>query len=96
MNVLVNPKLNLRAKYQDTRVLEVHTTLPGLQLYTSNFLDGSIVGKGGAKYEKYAGVCLETEGFPDAIHHANWPTVVLRPGETFRHRTLYSFSARDV
>ena len=49
-----------------------------------------------AKYEKYAGVCLETEGFPDAIHHPNWPTVVLRPGETFRHRTLYSFSARAV
>ena len=44
--------------------MEVHTTLPGIQLYTSNFLDGSIVGKGGAKYEKYAGVCLETEGFP--------------------------------
>ena len=78
------------------RTMEVHTTLPGIQLYTSNFLDGSIVGKGGAKYEKYAGVCLETEGFPDAIHHPNWPTVVLRPGETFRHRTLYSFSARDV
>ncbi|KAL1523132.1 hypothetical protein AB1Y20_018088 [Prymnesium parvum] len=76
------------------RVMEVHTTLPALQLYTSNFLDGTIVGKGGAAYHKYAGVCLETEGFPDAVHHPHFPSVVLRPGQLFNHRTLYAFSTR--
>ena len=92
---LPTPRLAATLYHPGTgRVMEVHTTLPGLQLYTSNFLDGSTVGKGGATYHKYAGVCLESEGLPDAVHHRHFPSVILRPGETYSHRTLYSFSTR--
>ena len=79
--------------------MAIATNAPGVQLYTSNFLDGSLAGKGGARYPKYAGVCLETQNFPDAIHHlptadrGGFPSPVLRPGETYLHTTIYSFSA---
>ena len=74
------------------RRLEVLTTEPGVQLYTGNFLDGSVRGKGGVAYAKHGGFCLETQRFPDAVHHAEWPTVVLRPGETYRHAMVLRFS----
>ncbi len=80
------------------RTMAIATTAPGLQLYTSNFLDGSLAGKGGTRYPKYAGVCLETQNLPDAIHHlptgerGGFPSPVLRPGETYKHTTIYTFS----
>ena len=80
------------------RSMAIATNAPGVQLYTSNFLDGSLAGKGGARYPKYAGVCLETQNFPDAIHHlptadrGGFPSPVLRPGETYLHTTIYTFS----
>jgi len=74
--------------------MQVSTTLPGLQVYSSNFLDGSIVGKGGAVYRKYGGLCLETQGFPDSPHRASFPSIILNPTEEYNHRTLYSFSTR--
>ena len=74
------------------RVLEIFTTEPGIQFYSGNFLDGSFTGKGGAVYHKYAGLCLEPQHFPDAPNHANFPSTVLRPGETYRHISLYRFS----
>jgi len=73
------------------RTLEVLTTEPGLQLYSGNFLDGSIVGKGGEAYGRRAGLCLETQGFPDAPHQPGFPSVVLRPGEIYRTKTVYRF-----
>jgi aldose 1-epimerase len=73
------------------RVLELHTDQPGLQLYTGNRLDGSVAGRGGT-YRQSAGVALEAQGLPDAIHHAGFPSVVLRPDETYRHRTGYRFT----
>ena len=74
--------------------MQVLTTAPGLQLYTSNFLDGSTVGKEGAAYQRYQGVCLETQNFPDAINQAPaFPSALLRPGETYRHTTIYRFLA---
>jgi aldose 1-epimerase len=78
---------------QSGRVMEVLTTEPGLQLYSGNFLDGSIVGKGGLAYGRHAGLCLETQHFPDSPHHPHFPTTLLRPGETYRSTTVYRFSA---
>lgn len=74
------------------RVLEILTTEPGIQFYSGNFLDGSLTGKGGVVYNKYTGLCLEPQKFPDAPNHANFPSTVLRPGETYRHRSVYRFS----
>ena len=77
------------------RVLEVHTTAPGVQFYTGNFLDGTIRGKDGAIYHKHAGFCLETQHFPDAINkegQPGWPSVVLRPGATYVHDMWLKFS----
>lgn len=72
------------------RFLEVHTTQPGVQLYTSIHLDGTIQGIGG-RYEKYGALCLETQRFPDSPHHPNFPSAVLRPGEVYRETTVYMF-----
>ena len=74
------------------RVLEILTTEPGIQFYSGNFLDGSFHGKGGAVYYKYAGLCLEPQHFPDAPNHPNFPSTVLRPGEVYRHVSVYQFS----
>ncbi len=76
------------------RVLSVSTTEPGIQLYTGNFLDGSVIGKGGKAYQKNYGFCLETQHFPDSPNHANFPSTVLRTGETFRSTTVHHFSTR--
>lgn len=73
------------------RVLEVLTTEPGMQLYAGNFLDGSITGKGGRVYGRRTGFCLETQHFPDSPHHPKFPSTALRPGETYRTRTVYRF-----
>ena len=75
------------------RVLEIFTTQPGLQFYSGNFLDGSIVGKAGHAYVKYSGCCLETQHFPDSPNHPQFPSTVLRPGEMYRHTTVFTFSA---
>jgi aldose 1-epimerase len=85
---------SLAARLRDPasgRVLEVHTTQPGLQLYAGNFLDGSLVGRDGARYLRHHGLCLETQHFPDSPHHPHFPTTRLAPGETYRHMTLYLF-----
>ena len=74
------------------RTLEVFTTQPGLQFYSGNFLDGSLKGRGGVVYEKYAGLCLETQGFPDAPNHANFPSTVLRVGEVYEAVAVFRFS----
>ena len=69
------------------------TTLPGLQLYTGNTLDGTLVGPSGRTYRSGDGVCFETQGFPDAPNHPGFPSCVLRPGETFTATTTWRFSA---
>jgi aldose 1-epimerase len=75
------------------RVLEVWTTEPGLQLFTGNRFDGTLTGAGGHLLERHAGLSLETQHFPDAVHHPEFPSVVLRPGTTFRSTTVYRFTA---
>jgi aldose 1-epimerase len=74
------------------RVMEVLTSQPGVQFYTGNFLDGSIKGLGGT-YLKHGALCLETQHFPDAVHHAHFPSIILRPGEEYRQLTVYWFGA---
>ena len=74
------------------RVLEILTTQPGMQFYSGNFLDGSLVGKKGIAYQKYTGLCLEPQHFPDAPNHSNFPSTVLRPGEEYKQATEFRFS----
>lgn len=76
------------------RTLKVLTDQPGIQFYTGNFLDGSFAGKGGAVYQQYAGFCLETQHYPDSPNQPNFPSVVLKPGETFKTSTTYVFGVR--
>jgi aldose 1-epimerase len=76
------------------RVLEAWTTEPGVQLFTANGFDGRIVGTGGVVYPRHAGFCLETQHFPDAINQPQFPSVVLRPGTTFRSATAFRFSVQ--
>jgi aldose 1-epimerase len=76
------------------RILEVWTTQPGVQFYTGNFLDGTITGKQGHVYKHRYGFCLETQHFPDSPNHPDFPNTILRPGETFRSRTVFKFSAK--
>lgn len=78
---------------QSGRVMRLFTTQPGVQFYTGNHLDGSVTGKSGKPYARYAGFCLETQHFPDAIHHPNFPSIVLRPGQVFTSATVFSFPA---
>lgn len=73
------------------RVLEILTTQPGMQFYSGNFLDGSLFGKKGVVYHKYAGLCLEPQHFPDAPNHSNFPSTVLRPGEEYNQSTVFRF-----
>ncbi len=74
------------------RVLELFTTEPGVQFYSGNFLDGSLVGHSGRVYAQYAGLCLEAQHFPNAPNQPAFPSIVLRPGETYRQHTRYAFS----
>ena len=76
------------------RTLAVTTDQPGVQLYTGNFLDGTLIGKNGTGYGKHAGFCLETQHFPDSPNQPGFPNTILRPGETFRSATSYRFGVR--
>lgn len=76
------------------RVMEVWTTQPAIVLYTGNYLDGTVRGKGGAAYPKHAGVCLETAHLPDSVNQPAFPSIILRPGQTYRHTCVYRFYAR--
>ena len=74
------------------RTLELTTTEPGLQFYSGNFLDGSIRGKGGHRYVHRAGLCLETQHFPDSPNRPDFPSAILRPGAIHSSRTVFAFS----
>lgn len=74
------------------RTIEVATTEPGIQFYTGNHLDGSVRGKGGAVYGFRSGFCLETQHFPDAPHHPDFPSTELKPGQEYRASTVFTFS----
>ena len=100
-NFVVNRKgagLALAARVHEPttgRTLEVETTEPGVQLYTSNFLGSSMIrGKGNVFYENRTGFCLEAQHFPDSPNHPSFPTTVLLPGETYRQTTIYRCSTQ--
>jgi aldose 1-epimerase len=76
------------------RVMEMSTTEPGVQFYTGNFLDGTLKGVGGVVYQKHHGFCFEAQHFPDSVNHPNFPSAILRPGQTYTQTTVYKFSAK--
>ncbi len=89
--------LTLAARVQEPksgRQMEVWTTEPGVQLYCGNHLDGSLTGVAGAVYQQHTGFCLETQHYPDSINHPSFPSVVLRPGQTFKSTTAHRFAAK--
>ncbi len=76
------------------RIMEVWSDEPAVQFYAGNFLDGTITGKGGKVYQKRTGFCLEPQHYPDSPNKANFPSVVLRPGQTYKNTIIYKFSAK--
>ncbi|MCF8302190.1 MAG: galactose mutarotase [Bacteroidales bacterium] len=73
------------------RIMEIYTTEPGLQFYAGNFLDGQFVGKGKTLYKDHWGFCMETQHFPDSPNQPDFPSTILRPGETYYHYTEFRF-----
>jgi aldose 1-epimerase len=89
--------LALAARVRDPKsgmVMEIHTTEPGIQFYTGNFLDGTLTGKRGIVYHKHHGFCLETDHFPDAVNQPHFPSAILRPGQTYTQTTIHKFIAK--
>lgn len=76
------------------RVLEMRTTQPGVQLYTANHLNGKVAGIGGVLYPNHGGFCLETQHYPDSVNQPAFPSTILRPGQTFKSATAFTFSAK--
>jgi aldose 1-epimerase len=74
--------------------LDVYTNEPGIQVYSGNFLDGSVTGKKGITYQKRAAVCLETQKYPDSPNKPDWPSPYLKPGEKYTSRCIYKFSVQ--
>ncbi len=75
-------------------VLKEYTDEPGIQIYSGNFLDGSVIGKNGVAYGPRTAICLESQKFPDTPNKPEWPSAVLRPGETYTSHCVYAFSVR--
>ena len=73
------------------RVMSVYTDCPGVQFYAGNFLDNE-PGKGGVIYPKRSGICLETQFYPDSIHHPEWPQPITKAGEKYHSETIYRFT----
>jgi len=88
-------ELRTAATFRDPasgRALEVQSDQPGVQVYMGGFLDGTLTGKGGAVYVRNGGLCLETQKYPDSIHHPDWPSPRLDPGQTYRHTMVHRFT----
>ena len=89
--------LHLAAKVVDPvsgRTLTEMTTEPGVQFYSGNFLDGTITGASGVKYQKHAGFCLETQNFPDSPNQPTFPSTELKPGQTLHSETVFTFGVQ--
>lgn len=76
------------------RIMEVYTTMPGMQFYSGNFLGSSLTGKENAEYGNRDGLCLETQYFPNSMRHPEFPSPVLKAGRKYKHTTIYKFSVR--
>jgi aldose 1-epimerase len=77
------------------RTLTIYTNEPGIQVYSGNFLDGTLKGKKGIVYQQRTGLCLETQHYPDSPNKPQWPSVVLRPGQTYKSHCIYQFGVMD-
>ena len=75
--------------------LKVYTDEPGIQIYSGNFLDGTVTGKKGIQYLQRRGICLETQKYPDTPNKPQWPSAVLRPGETYHSHCIFAFGIKD-
>ncbi|MCC5600320.1 aldose epimerase family protein [Nostoc favosum] len=101
INYVLNGKpgqIKLAAKVDELfsgRVMEVYTTKPGMQLYTGYLQNLKTQGKGGVNYQGYAGLCLETQYFPNSINQPNFPSTILRPGQIYRHITIHKFYTKQ-
>lgn len=73
------------------RVMKLSTNAPGVQFYTGNYVK-DVKGKGGYVYQEHAGLCLETQGFPDSVNHPNFPSQIVTPGKSYKHYMLFEFS----
>lgn len=75
--------------------MELHTNQPGMQFFSGNIgkLD---LGKGGVVYQNHQGLCLETQHFPDSVNQPNFPSIILRPGETYRHVMIHKFYTKKM
>ena len=99
-NYVLNKKgneLSLAAIVYDPpsgRVMEMFTTEPGVQFYTGNFLDGTLIGKRSIRFVQHGGFCLEAQHFPDSPNQPSFPNCILRPGEIYHQLTIYKFSTR--
>lgn len=99
-NWVLNTKGNIKQKCASLEspktgiVLDVYTNEPGIQVYTGNFLDGTLKGKKGIRYNKRASVCLETQKYPDTPNKPDWPSAILRPGEKYISECIFKFSVR--
>jgi aldose 1-epimerase len=71
--------------------LTVYTDEPGIQVYSGNFLDGTLTGKGGKVYQQRTGICLETQHYPDSPNKPEWPSVILEPGQTYHSHCVFAF-----
>jgi aldose 1-epimerase len=97
-NWMLNSNGNLNEKVAQLvdeasgRVMDVYTTKPAVQLYSSNFLDGSDIGKGRAKYERRTAICLETQYVPNAVNLKDFNSPILKAGDEYNHTTIYKFS----
>ena len=90
-------RIGLLATVEDPksgRVLKVLSDQPGVQFYTGNFLDGTLVGHSGRTYPKRGGFCLEPQHFPDSLNHPDFPSVVLRPGQVYKNTIIYRFTTK--
>lgn len=74
------------------RTVEMYSTEPGVQFFTGNFLDGTMIGKGGLSYQHWGAFTLEAQHFPDSPNHPNFPSTELRPGQIYNQTTIYRFS----
>ena len=98
-NFVLNKKpgeLSLAARVTEStsgRVMEVFTTEPGLQFYSGNFI-GDLPGKNGAQYHNHSGFAMEAQHFPDSPNHPDFPSTVLRPGQTYHNTIIYRFTTK--
>ncbi|MDE6628602.1 MAG: galactose-1-epimerase, partial [Muribaculaceae bacterium] len=75
-------------------VMEMFTTEPGVQIYSGNFLDGTVTGKKGIVYNQRTGICFESQHYPDSPNKPQWPSTVVNPGDTYTSRCIYRFSVK--